>query len=434
MGFDQKITTQNQKMGKRTRLRWWFAILFFIIGIISYMDRANLAIVAEPMMRDIGMSKIQFGFLGSCFSLGYALTQIPAGILAERFGSRKIITLALSIWSFFTILTAIVSNYIWLCAIRFLFGMGEAPIFPANAVFNTYWFRRTEKARAVALLTAGTYFGPVVAPLLTVAIMVHFSWHMVFYIFGAIGLIVAVFWHVFARNRPEEHPFISKEELDYIKDERTIDARGEQISAPWRQFFYRLDFWAIGLHYFFVVYMTALFLIWLPTFLQEARGFSLTHMGIAASFPWLAICAAVLGGGVLSDKLLEKGYSSFIARGLPSILGLIGFIIGILGTAYSANQFITVFWLSVTLGSLGFTVVGSWAVVADKGRQYAGSVGGWMNLWGNIGGTVSPLLCGVLAQYFGWTIALLFNIIPIVLAMFCWFYIKADKPMVLPKS
>lgn len=434
MAFQNKNITITHPEGKKSHIRWWLAVLFFVLGIISYMDRANLAIVAEAMMDEIGMDKIQFGLLGSIFSLGYALSQIPAGIIAERFGARNVITIALSVWSFFTILTAVVSNYFWLCIVRFFFGVGEAPIFPANAVFNAYWFRKTEKARAAGLLTAGTYFGPVVAPLLTVAIMVHFSWHMVFYIFGAIGLVVAVFWHICARNKPEEHPWVSVEELAFIEEGRTVEQNAEKIKAPWRNFFARTDFWAVGLHYFFVGYMTVLFLIWLPTFLQEARGFSLTHMGIAASFPWLAICAAVLAGGAFSDRLLEKGYSSLVARGGIALFGLALFIVGIIGTAYSSDKLITVFWLCITLGSLGFPVVASWAIAADKGRQYAGSVSGWMNLWGNLGGVISPIICGFLAQYFGWNTALLFNIIPISLAMFCWFFINPDRPMSLSEN
>lgn len=162
---------------------------------------------------------------------------------------------------------------------------------------------------------------------------------------------------------------------------------------------------------------------------QEARGFSLVHMGAGASLPWLCICTAVLGGGTFSDYLLKKGTSSLVARGAIAIFGLILFIIGIIGTAFTTDKIMTVFWLCITLGSLGFPVVASWAIAADKGRQYAGSVSGWMNLWGNLGGVISPVICGAIAQYINWTAALLFNIIPISFAIICWLFIKPDKPM-----
>src|SRR5690606_9495741 len=84
--------------GRRTNIRWWIAGLFFVIGLIAYMDRANISIVAVPMMEDLGINKVQFGLLASLFTLGYALAQIPGGILAERFGARKIVAAALTAW------------------------------------------------------------------------------------------------------------------------------------------------------------------------------------------------------------------------------------------------------------------------------------------------------------------------------------------------
>lgn len=204
------------------RLRWGLAAIFFIIGLIAYMDRANISIVAEHMMTDLGMSKVQFGFLGALFSLGYALAQIPSGILAERFGSRLIATISLYIWSAFTILTVVAPTYIWLCIVRFLFGVGEAPLYPANAVFNTWWFRQNEKARAASFLLAGSYFGPVIAPILTVFIMISFGWHAVFYIFGVIGILIGMVWYFFARNKPNNI-------LKFLKVKLCLSKEAEQL-------------------------------------------------------------------------------------------------------------------------------------------------------------------------------------------------------------
>ena len=75
---------------KRTNIRWYFAIAFFIIGVIAYMDRSNISIIAGPMMEDLNLNKTQFGLLASFFSLGYALMQVPSGFLAEKFGSKKL--------------------------------------------------------------------------------------------------------------------------------------------------------------------------------------------------------------------------------------------------------------------------------------------------------------------------------------------------------
>ena len=132
---------------KRTNIRWYFAIAFFIIGVIAYMDRSNISIIAGPMMEDLHLNKTQFGLLASFFSLGYALMQVPSGFLAEKFGSKKMLTIALVWWSAFTILTGVVKNHGMLYAVRFLFGIGEAPMDPSDAVFNTNGMAKGGKGR-----------------------------------------------------------------------------------------------------------------------------------------------------------------------------------------------------------------------------------------------------------------------------------------------
>lgn len=404
--------------------------MFFLIGLIAYMDRSNISVVAEPMMKDFHMSKVQFGALASLFSLGYALAQIPGGILSEIFGPRKIISIAMTWWSIFTALTAIVPSYGVLGVVRFLFGVGEGPMYPASAVFNSYWFQSHEKGRAASGLLAGSYFGPVIAPAISVAIFQALGWHGVFYIFGILGLIIAGIWYAVARDKPENHPWISKDECSLILENRSVGQERRQQLAPWRLFINRVQFWAIGLQYFIVAYMTTLFLTWLPTYLQEARHFSLSGMGIAASFPWLAIFVVVVAGGTLSDYLIRIGISRLLARGGLAMVGLALFMISLVCATSTSVQWLNVFWLTIALGSLGLPVVTSWAVAADLGREYSGSVSGWMNLWGNIGGVLSPLVCGWFAQHVGWDRALLVNIVPIVFAILLWFLIKPDKKLI----
>lgn len=411
-----------------SRVRWWLAFLFFLIGLIAYMDRSNISIIAKPMMEDLSMDKIQFGLLASLFSLGYAVTQIPAGILAERIGARRTVFLSLIWWSVFTGLTAMVKSHGLLAAVRFLFGVGEGPMYPGNAVFNTYWFQKSEKGRAASALLAGSYFGPVIAPVLTVAIFQAWGWQSVFYIFGAIGVVVAFVWYWLGRDKPEDHPLVNKEELELIVRNRTVTEKKKQI-APWGKFLKNGRFWALGLQYFVVLYIVTFFLVWLPTYLMEARQFSLEKMGFAASLPWLAIFITVMTGGTLSDWLVKKGRSKMVARGFLAIGGLAVFAVTMYLAAYTSTPWLNVLWLTFALGSLGFPVVTSWAVAVDLGNEYAGSVSGWMNLWGNIGAFLSPLLCGWLAETIGWEGALAISIVPILFAIALWFGVRPDRSL-----
>ncbi|QIZ05554.1 MFS transporter [Priestia megaterium] len=425
----EKQIEMVQVKEKKIGLRWGLAFLFFIIGFIAYMDRSNISIVAVPMMEDLGLNKVQFGLLSSLFYLGYCFAQIPGGMLAERFGARKIVTIAVAWWSIFTALTAASANYVVMCIIRFLFGAGEGPMYPGNAVFNSHWFQKHEKGRASSALLAGSFLGPVIAPGISVAILAAFGWQGVFYAFGLLGIVVAVAWYFFGRDKPEQHPWISETEKRLIIENRSFSGL-QKKSAPWKQYLKNYRFWLVGIQYLVVIYMNTFFLTWLPTYLMEARNFSLKEMGFAASFPWLAICLSVLIGGAVSDKILQKTNSRMFARGGMAIFGFVVFMVGLYLSAYSDSPLSNVVWLTITLGALGLPIVASWAIANDLGQEFSGSVSGWMNTWGAIGGITSPIICGWFAQEMGWNTTLLINIIPVIFAALLWFFIKPDRPLV----
>lgn len=420
---------------KRTNIRWYFAIAFFIIGVIAYMDRSNISIIAGPMMEDLHLNKTQFGLLASFFSLGYALMQVPSGFLAEKFGSKKMLTIALVWWSAFTILTGVVKNHGMLYAVRFLFGIGEAPMYPSNAVFNTNWFAKGEKGRASSALLAGSYFGPVIAPVVTIAIVNMFGWQAVFYIFGAIGFIIAILWMVIAKDLPEQHKMVNEAEKSYIMENRDI-IKTEKSNAPWNIFLKRFSFYALAAQYFVVQFVVSLFLIWLPTYLMEQYNVKLTDpdMAWAAGAPWIAMFLLILCGGAISDKLLQSGMSRFIARASIAITGFVVFCISLFMSIQTDNLVTNVIWLSLCLGGIGIATGMSWAAATDLGRNFSGSVSGWMNLWGNIGALLSPLLAGMMVDIVGWTVTLELVIIPVVFAIIMWFFVKPDQPLIVEKE
>lgn len=414
---------------KRTNIRWFFAIAFFIIGIIAYMDRSNISIIAGPMMEDLNMNKTQFGLLASFFSLGYALMQVPSGILAEKFGPKKMLTIALVWWSAFTILTGIIKNHGLLYLVRFLFGVGEAPMYPSNAVFNSYWFNKNEKGRASSALLAGSYFGPVIAPIVTIAIMNAFGWQAVFYIFGLVGIVIAILWAIIAKDLPEQHKMVNEAEQRYIMETRDV-VETDKTTAPWKVFFSRFSFYAIAAQYFVVQFVITLFLIWLPTYIHETHNVEFEKMGFIAGAPWLAMFILIMLGGTISDRILSRGKSKFMARGVIAISGFVVFCISLYFALSTDSLAMNIFWLSLCLGGVGLSMGMSWATATDLGRNFAGTVSGWMNLWGNIGALLSPLLAGFLADRIGWTMTLQLMMVPVVFAIIMWFFIKPDNPLV----
>lgn len=157
---------------------------------------------------------------------------------------------------------------------------------------------------------------------------------------------------------------------------------------------------------------------------------TLSKSGFAASLPWLAIFITVMTGGAISDRMVKNGKSKMVARGSLAIGGLIVFAIAMFLAAHATSSSMNILWLTISLGSLGFPVVTSWATALDLGNEFSGSVAGWMNFWGNVGAFLSPLVCGWLAQNIGWEATLLFSIIPIFIAIVLWFGVKPDKVLI----
>ncbi|ARQ07897.1 MFS transporter [Macrococcoides canis] len=416
----------NQKASK---VRWMFALMFFLIGVIAYMDRANISYIAQPMMEDLNMNKTQFGMLASVFAAGYALMQVPAGIMAEKFGPKKMLTFALVWWSAFTILTGIVRNHGLLYTMRFLFGVGEGPMYPSNAVFNTYWFAKSEKGRASSALLAGSYFGPVIAPFVTIAIYQAFGWEAVFFIFGAIGIVIAALWVIIAKDLPEHHKMVNEAEKAYIMENRDV-VQTTKKSAPWGLFFKRFSFFAIAGQYFVVQFVITLFLIWLPTYLQEEYHVVLKDMKFLAAAPWLIMFILIMAGGSISDAIIARGHSRFKARALIAIFGFIVFSISLFLSVQTDDMIMNLIYLSLCLGGVGLSMGMSWASATDLGRNFSGTVSGWMNLWGNVGAFLSPMLGGYLVQHYGWDTTFYLMIIPAVVAILLWFFVKPDQPLI----
>ena len=394
------------------------------------MDRVNLSVATPMIMKEFGFTKIDMGFIQTAFFCGYAAMQIPGGMMAEFFGQRLTTTIAVAWWSIFTALTSFASTFTSFAIVRTLFGFGEGPIFPAQNNFIYRWFNKAEKAFASSFMLGGAFVGPVVGPAVTVALMMAFGWRMVFIIFGFVGILLAIAWWFLGKNNPRDCRFMNAAEIAHIEEGmEQVDAGAAKQIAPWSKFITSSQFWAIGLQYFVADYIMYVFLAWLPMYLMEAQGFSLAKMGVAASFPWLALAIMVFFTGFMSDKLVAGGMSKHTARTFFGCVGLILSGVALYLAANETSQTMNLIWLTISLGSLGFTFNASWASCIDLGGKFSGTVSGWMNFWGNLGGVAAPTLTAWIATTYGWQAAIFFTAFTAVVGVLCWLLVKPDKPL-----
>jgi sugar phosphate permease len=417
--------------------RWYILGLICLMYLITYLDRVNISTAAPVISKEFGFDKITMGAIFSAFVWAYALFQVPGGWLADRFGARNVLTIIVGYWSVMTAATAAASGAMSFIAVRFLFGMGEAGAFPSATRAMQLWYPREERGFVQGLTHSASRLGAAIAPPLVVLIITTLSWRWVFYISGVIGFVWAIWWHLAYRNLPEEHGLVNRAELARI---RGVGADGEikeapierkAATVPWGTLIRSPNMWAIMCAYFTYVYCLYIFLTWLPSYLVDARHFTLLKVGIFASLPLFAGVIGDTVGGLATDWLLKKTGNTKLARRSVAIVGLLGCAIFIVPAALTEDAYVAVYCLTAAMFFLECTIGPAWSVPMDTGGKYSGTVSGMMNMAGNFGGAMSPLVFGFLAQNGNWQAPFVIAAVLLVLGAAVWaFWLDPDRSVV----
>ena len=222
---------------------------------------------------------------------------------------------------------------------------------------------------------------------------------------------------------------VKRAELEHINDGRENTVEVKEI-APWGKLLKSSQFWSLGLQFMITDYIMYVFLAWLPLYLMEVHGFSLSKMGLWAAAPWLSLMAVVSCCGYLSDKAIAAGFSQNLVKTSTGAVGILLCACTLFIATRTADPMMNVFWLSVALGSLGLTMSASWSSVISMGGRFAGSVSGWMNFWGNIGGVLAPSVTAWVATTYGWQAALAVTAVSGIAGAVLWLFVKPDKAIV----
>jgi sugar phosphate permease len=417
--------------------RWYILGLICLMYLITYLDRVNISTAAPAISAEFGFDRITMGVIFSAFVWAYALFQVPGGWLSDRFGARPVLAAIVAYWSVMTAATAAATGAVSFVVLRFLFGMGEAGAFPGATRAMQLWYPRQERGLVQGLTHSASRLGAAIAPPIVVLIVITLGWRSVFYICGAVGLVWSLWWYLSYRNLPEEHSRVNRAELIQI---RGVGENGEIKAAvieksaanvPWRTLLRSPNMWAIMCAYFTYVYCLYIFLTWLPSYLVEFRHFTLLKVGFLTSLPLLAGVIGDTVGGLATDWLLKKTGSTKLARRSVAITGLLGCAAFIVPAALTDNAYTAVYCLTGAMFFLECTIGPAWAVPMDAGGKYSGTVSGMMNMAGNFGGAMSPLVFGILAQYGNWEAPFVVAAALLVVGAGVWaFWLDPDRSCV----
>lgn len=395
--------TSGQAIKKRRNTRWFILFLISLVTCINYIDRAIISLAAPSIQADLHINAAMMGVVFSIFGWAYTFTMLFSGYFLDRFGPRKVYTVSIIGWSLFTFFVGTAKNVTSLLIYRIGLGSSESPSIPTNAWTVSEWFPKKERATAVGIYTGTQYIGLAFLTPLFTWIIVAFSWRALFYAAGVVGLIIGVIWHKYYRN-PKDHQTITQKEFDYIKDGGGMIGTEEKHPFTWErlgQLLKHRQIWGMFIGQFSIQTTLFFFMTWFPSYLINEKGMTMLETGLYASIPYMVAILGTLIGGRCSDWMLERGFSTAIARKLPIIAGLL--LSGlILGGNFTMSPNLVIFFMAIAFFGQGMASTVTGALLADIApKGMVGLTSASLYFVANIGGALSPLIVGLIISTTG---------------------------------
>ena len=364
-------------------------LLLFAAVFISYIDRTNISVAAIAMQDQFGWTETDKGIVLSSFFVGYILLMVVSGALANRYGGRLVLGVAVLWWSLFTVLTppAAMLSLSGLIAARIALGLGESAVFPAAINMVGRWVPPERRSRATAMVTSAISLGTLFSLPATGWLVRSYGWHVPFYVFGAVGLVWAVAW--FGLVRDGAAPGIE-----------TARAPAER-AIPWRRLLGTPAVWAIIVTHFCHNWSLYLLLAWLPSYFKTTFGVSLASAGLLSAAPWLVSFVMANVSGAWADGMIRSGRSVGFVRKLMQTIALAGGAVLLLQLPGASTPTEGVVLMSCTTGTFAFCQAGFAPNCFDIAPRYADVIWGISNTAATIPGIVGVFITGWLVDRTG---------------------------------
>jgi MFS transporter, ACS family, glucarate transporter len=416
-------------------VRAWLVFFLFLLSAVAFLDRTNISIAGPQISREFGLGNIRLGWVFSAFLVGYAASQLLAGWIAVRLGSRRALALAVLWWAAFTLGTALVSPrmhgaLLTLISVRFALGVGEAIMYPASNQFVAQWIPARERGRVNGVIFAGVGAGAGLTPPLLAAIIAGHGWRAAFWFSAVIGVVAGIAWYLAARDTPNQHPLVSPEEFQAIRVGLLEVPQDNEVKprVPWRAILHSRTLLLLTFACFCFGYIAWIFLGWFYLYMAQARGLNLKASAVYTMFPFIAMTVFCIAGGALGDWIASRhglrpgrcgpGFVSLLVTAALLILG-----------SRVASASLAAMTLAAGAGALYISQSSYWSVTADIAGRHAGIVSAVMNTGAQLGGAVTASLTPWIAQRFGWTSSFLAAALIAVAGAMAWLWVDPETPL-----
>jgi len=355
------------------------------------------------LIDEFDLSNTQFGLVNSAFLFAYAIGHLIAGPFIDRYGTKRAFGVAVVAWSVAGMLHAAARGFVGLVGLRALLGLTEAANFPAALKAVAEWFPRAERSLAVGVVTVGPGLGAVIAPPMLGWLTTSFGWQAAFLVPGAVGFLWLILWRAWYAL-PEQHSGLTAAERDLILTDRDEQQRPAQPIgfAEFAGLLRRREMWGLVLSRFVNDGGFYFFVAWLPTYLDQARGFSIREIAAFAWVPFLAADVGSLAGGLVSRRLVAAGFSLDVARKWPIWAGAIMIPLTLPAVSVESSA-VAIALIAIAMFAIQFKAANLFALPVDlfPPRQ-VGTVWGLFGAVGSLGGMVFVAVVGWVSEHYSY--------------------------------
>ncbi|KAA0796651.1 MFS transporter [Bacillus sp. JAS102] len=423
--------------------RYFIILMIVLITIINYVDRGAISYAQSDIIKEFNLNPVSWGAILGYFGYGYILGALFGGALADKKGPKFVWILAGTSWSIFELGTIFAgqlgatlfggSALAGFAVFRVLFGFAEGPTFSTMNRTMANWVSPKERGFAVALGLVGTPVGALVTAPIVVGLLSITNWKITFVILGIVGLLWTLVWSKIFTDLPENHPKVSKIELQKIRGrDNLITSEGyleenKQEGIPWYHFFKNPTLIMNAIGYFAFCYVNILLLTWTPKYLQDEFGFSLSSLGYLGMIPWIGAIFTGLLGGKISDIILEKTGDLRLARSWFTVVALFftAVCFMLIPTAKSATMVLILMCIGNAFNYLPNSIY--WTVVLDTEPNKAGTFGGVTHFIANLATIIAPTLTGSLVAKYGYQAMFIAAAIAVIIGMIAMIFVKPGK-------
>jgi MFS family permease len=378
----------------------WFRILgvSFIMYVLSFIDRTNIAMATPGIRADLGLSATEIGFATGTFFWGYVVLQIPAGRLSSVWSPKKVILALLVLWSGVSITTALVHTTAELVANRFVLGVTEGGVLTSVLVLISRWFTRAERARANTLFLMAIAVGPMIANPITGLVLTFASWRLMFVLEAIPALLWGIVWWFAIEDSPEKAEWMPKAERTWLIEElRREHAAATKPSGHWMLTLTNPAVLLLALYNFLALMAEWGVIFWLPSVIKDSsKGMPIYVVGFLAALPYLAGAIFMYVVAASSDRNQERKWHMLIMSSLSGVFLILAQFTG------GISLWMVLIFLTLSTASFFGRYGPFWTMPTDILPPSVAGIGiGVINGAGNIGGVFGPLMFGYFRQATG---------------------------------